>query len=464
MADYLVLEEDGSSRLELEESTDDLLLEDGPLFNAEPGAFSIGGANVHLTGEPPSTTYATWKVGTITVPSSPGDVVVSGLGAKPAAVMFFGTNWTTEDTAVTTTGTSLFRGMCAPKWDDAGTLLQNAASVSPAGDQSGIQDSAIYCQSTSGSAATLYQATVSDIDLDGFTVSFSTAASGGYKVVYVALMGVAHVGSYRGLSTTLSLGWKAGGCFLHGAYTNSSVPVDTRSDMHQEFYGGGSYPGSGGWYGAGLTSFCFPTSNSQQFIAGIYNDLPNVVICQDGSFVGPFLSPQNVTAVPSGTGLSNFTLNTNLTINPAFVVVWDDEDGAAGRLTPGGTTGNTSTVSGLAFAPGLVLGYSISNEPQERGIGGRGAIGFSVITPDFQWTALIDGVSSRGSFQSFQRGVASTVSGTSVHASTVELTADGFVVTTEEDDVAPSSWVWHAFGHPELVAWIPKIVRWMVGP
>lgn len=463
MADFLVLEEDGTSHLELEESTDDLILEDGTLTAQSSLQVAVG----IVTGAAPAPpSFSTWKVGTITVPSSPGTVTVSGLGGRPDAVFFYGTNWLTEDTAVTTTGTAIFRGMCAPQWDNQATLLQNAATVSPAGDQSAIADSAILCHSTAGSATVLYAGSVTAFGSDGFTVDFATGASGGYKVVYVALMTVSNVGAYRGLSNTISLGWKAGACLLHGAYTNSSVPVDSRTDMTMEFYGGASYPGTtGSWYGAGLTAFCFPTSNSQQYIAGIYNDLPSILICQDGSFVGPFLSPQNVTAVPTGTGLTNFAINTNLTIDPAFAVMWDDSDGQTGRLTPGGTTGNTSTVSGLPFAPGLVIGYSISDEPQARGTGGRGAVGFSVVTPDFQWAALIDGVSDRGSFQSFQRGICDAVSGTNVHAGTIALTTDGFVITTAEDDTTARSWVWHAFGHPErLVAWIPKIARWMVGP
>ena len=466
MADYLVLEEDGTSHLELEESTSDFLLEDGTVLHTGRAALDvIVGASVGA--EPPPPSYATWKVGTITVPSSTGSMSVSGLGGPPVAVFFYGTNWTTEDTAVTTTGTALFRGMCAPQWDSPGTLVQNAATVSPAGDQSAIQDVAILCHSTAGNATNLYGASITSLDSDGFTLNWWQAAAGGYKVVYVALMDVVNYGAYRGLSNTISLGWKAGACLLHGAFTNSSVPVDGRTNMTQEWYGGASYPGTNnlGWYAAGLTAFCFPTSNSQQYINEIMNDRPHVRIATDGSFVGPFLSSQNVTGQPSGAGLTSFTFNTNLSTNPGVVVVWDDEDGQTGRLTPGAATGNTSTVSGLPFAPGLVIGYCISNEPPGQGTGGRGAIGFSVVTPDFQWTALIDGVSSRGSFQSFQRGVVDAVSGTSVHAGTVALTTDGFVVTTEEDDISPAPWVWHAFGHPlRRVTWIPKLVRWMVGP
>jgi hypothetical protein len=118
-------------------------------------------------------------------------------------------------------------------------------------------------------------------------------------------------------------------------------------------------------------------------------------------------------------------------------------------------------VSGLPFSPGLVIGYSISDEPQGGGSLGtaHGAAGFSIATPSFQWTALVDGV-DRGAFQSFQRGVADVVHNSNVHAGTIELTPGGFVVTTEEDDVSPASWVWHAFGHPDKhTIWTPQIYR-----
>ncbi len=117
-------------------------------------------------------------------------------------------------------------------------------------------------------------------------------------------------------------------------------------------------------------------------------------------------------------------------------------------------------MSGLPFPPGLVLGYSLSDEPPGQSSGSaRGAVGFSVITPDFQWSALVDGF-DRGAFQSFQRGMSDVVHNTSVHAGTVALTADGFVVTTEEDDVSPQPWNWHAFGHPtKSFLWTPHIYR-----
>lgn len=411
-------------------------------------------------------TGSTWRVGTLTVPSSATTVSVTGLGGTPAAVFFYGTNWLTEDTAVTTTGCGMFRGMVAPQWDTPGTLLQHAAAVLPAGDAH-VADTgrAIRMPDTSGVFNSyVYGAVIDSLDADGFTVDWDIVTAGGYKVVYAALMDVTNAGGYIGGASTLSLGWKAGASLLHGAW--AALPGTGGSDRTQEFYGGGAYPGtfSPSWFAAGLTAFTFPTSSGAQYNIGIYNQAPSTAVAQGGSFIGPFLTTQNVTAVPTGGGLTDFTLSFNDSTNGGMLVVWDDEDNQTGRLTPGTSQGNTATVSGLPFAPGLLIGYSISDEPPGQNTGGRGAVGFSVVAPGFQWTALVDGNSSYGAFQSFQRGVADVVDGTSVHAATIDLTNDGFVVTTEEDDVSPATWVWHAFGHPtRVLSWIPHIYRRVVG-
>lgn len=407
---------------------------------------------------------ATWEAGTLTVPAATGNVTVTGLSAKPQALFFFGTNWTTEDTAVTTTGTAIFRGMAAPKYDDPNTILQNAACVSPAGDQHIIENSAILCQSTAGTGANLYGATVSTFNNDGFLVNFFTAAAGGYKVVWVALSGVDDIGAYVGTGGTISLGWKAGASLLHGAWGG---PTIGGSDRTQEFYGGAAYPGSDptGWFGAGLSAFTFPTAAGPgQYNIDIYNFLPQISITQGGHFLGPFLVAANITAVPSGGGLTDFAIDFDGTNDGGMVVMWDDSSSQTGKqtLTPD-NNGDTATVT-TPFAPGLVLGYSVSDEPNGQNSGStRGAVGLSVAVEGFQWSAIIDGASSFGAFQSFQRGFADGVSGTNVHAGSITLQPTGFVMETEVDTMAPQPWVWHAFGHPtRRPAWIPQIYRRVV--
>lgn len=405
---------------------------------------------------------ATWKVGTLTVPASTGSVATTGLGGEPKAVFFWGTNWLTEDAAQTGNGLGLFRGMFAPKWDALGTLLQNAACVvaTPSGNAHSNQNNAIRMLNTGGGTTALYVANGTSLDADGFTLNWTTAAAGGYKVVYAALMDVTNVGARVGLfnGTAISLGWKAGASLLHGAWAG---PIDG-SDRTQEFYGGGAYPGTTNtnWEGAGASIFTFPTSNSAQYNNELDNFTPHTKVTAGGHFSGPFLVASNIVCFPSGGGaLHSLTIGGD-TNDGGMVVAWDDEDSRTRRNTPATSQGGTTTQTGIPFEPGLLVGYTISDEPDGQGTGGRGAIGLSVVADGFQWCATVDGKSSQGAFQSFQRGFADVVNGTSVHAGTVELTEDGYILTTEEDDVAAKPVVFHIFGHPlREFLWIPQIYR-----
>lgn len=393
---------------------------------------------------------AHWRVGYVTVPGSAGSQSVTGLGGKPALVVFYGTNWTTEDTVVTSSGTGLFRGMAAPKYDAPSTILNSSACVLPAGDANHMSDT--YCMNMITTAGTVtgassfdYYAKVTSFDTDGFTLDWTWVQNSGRKVVYVALMDVANVGAFFGTvnQSALSFGWKAGASLLHGRWGGGGGD----SNLTAEFYGGAAYPGTstGGWFAAGLAVHTFPSS-SGQFYLFLDQNLPNIVVATAGKLVASVLGTDNVVAYPTGSGLADFRFQGSAS-NGGMVVAWDDEDSETGLKTPAASNGGTATVSGMPFAPGLVLGYTISDEPSGPGTTSRGAAGFSVVTPDFQWCATVDG-HDRGAFQSFQRGFCDAVHNTDLHAGTVQLKSDGFVMTTVEDDISPVSTLWHAFGHP----------------
>jgi len=410
---------------------------------------------------------AHWRTGVITVPGSTGTQAITGLGGKPKAVFFYGTNWNTEDTAVTTTGTGVSRGMAAPLYSSPSTILAHANFVSPAGDQSRMTGGVINSLTTAGTGSVVdVAATLTSFDSDGFTLSYSVVASG-RKVIYVALMDVTDCGGYFGAaSTTISPGWKAGASLLHGSWSPGGGADYTSGNEAGQYYGGAAYPGAVGgstWFGAGLAATAYPTHLNQR-ITGLYTQAPATVVTQGGHFIGPFVTVDNVVAYPSGGSLHDFTIQFG-TDNGGMVTFWSDESSQTGNVTPAQSTGGTATVSGLPFRPGLVLFYSISNEAAGTDAISPipGAVGMSVATRDFQWCAIVD-AHSQGSFQSLQRGFADTCDATSVHAGTVDLTSDGFVLHTEEDDVTASSIVWHAFGHPQpVVIWMPSIYRRIYG-
>lgn len=381
-----------------------------------------------------------WTVGIITVPDSPGSVFVP-LGERADVLIFAGANWLTEDVPIAPGGAALFRGMCA--LDIAGTaLLQNAASVVPLGNAHRADNYAILQLDSSGLPNLRYRGTVTSIDSTGFTINFDTVTAGGYKIIYAALTDALHAAAFIGAtSQTLHPGWKAGACLLHGAWAG---PVISGTDRTQEFYGGAAFPGTGAsWKSAGLNVACFPTSNSAQFVEDLWQTDPTIVVTTGMHFTGPFLISSLIKAYPTGAGQSDLVF-TGDSEDGGMIAAWDDELSTAGSRTPAAANGDQSVVSGLPFAPAMVIAYCYGHSGAGQGTGGtHGHVGFSVIGEDFQWSALIDA----NPVQSFQRGFIDNADGiSSWHGGTVELTDDGFIMTTDEDSASPQSWVWHAFG------------------
>jgi hypothetical protein len=417
---------------------------------------------------PPQLSY--WKAGVLTVPGSTGPQAITGLGAnpgqRPKAVVFFGANWTAEDSVVTTPGTALFRGMACEQWDSPGTIVQDAAAVGP-GDQHREAAAAILNLTSAGSAAVLYQASLTSLDVDGFTLDWTTVAGGGYKIVYAALFDVEHAAGYRGeVSAMLSaVGFKAGAALVQGSWAGPDISGGDRS---QEWYGGAAYPtgASSNWQGAGMSVQCFPTSQSQQNQVYLDSLDPTILTVSAQHFTGPFLIGSNIKAHPSGVHNGDFSFYGDDT-NGGMAMFWDDDDAAAGYATPDAVAGNVVSEP-LPFDPGLVLGYSVSDEPRAQGTGGRGAAGFSVVGFDadgnpFQWGALVDRINP-GAIQSFAK-VPNIVHDTSLQSMSVELVSHGFEMTTVDADVSPVSWLYQAFGHPLPLlagAWIPGIYRRIV--
>lgn len=416
--------------------------------------------------EPPQST-GYWKLGVIEVPAATGSQAITipgGEGVTPFGVVFFGANWLEEDTVVTTSGTAVFRGMATMQWDSPGTIVQHSAAMSP-GDQHRTLTSAIMNLTTAGSATVLYEAELTSLDVDGFTLDWTTVTAGGYKVVYAALFEVTNCAGHVGIvnGTLASVGFKAGASLLHGCWGSTAQSGNDRS---QEWYGGAAYPTGAGanWSAAGMATQTFPTSQSQQMQLYLDHFRPSVLTVTAQHFTGPFLTGSNLKAYPRGVNLEDFVFTGDGT-NAGMVMFWDDDDSDTGFATPDAGVGGVVPVS-LPFDPGMVVGYSLSDEPRGQGTGGRGAAGLSVIGYDgrgraFQWGALTDRINP-GAIQSFNK-IPNVVHDTDVQSFSGELRTRGFDLTTVDADVTPQSWLWHAFGHPPPIppfqGWLPHIYR-----
>jgi hypothetical protein len=419
---------------------------------------------------------AAWKVGVLTVPAGGGSVNVN-IGKRPKAMIFYGANWTTEDAVVSTPGTAIFRGMVAPNYDFPTQLLQSACAMSPSVSGFRMANYGILNIDTSGTGALLYRATVSFTDT-GFTANFDTGASGGYKVIWIALVGVRDVlGIIDSYDKSVEFGFKVEASLLHGAWTAGAVEFWPTTDPNrtQCFFGGGGYPTDNdlNWdgHGAGMTCFAFASIPYPQHLNELWNSDSDLVITSGGHSLGPAIISSLIHVQPQGVNLLDYGHHGD-SQDAGMSMGWNDDVSDAGFSTPPANVDDEATIAVdgtvfglLPFAPGLLLSYSISDEPDEQSIGVRGAGGFGVVAPDFQWCALIDnhaadGSYSRSSYMSFSNGFADTISSAGVHAGQIELLDDGFKMTTKVASIASANhWLWHAFGYPITAGWFPQIYR-----
>ena len=415
---------------------------------------------------------ARWKVGVIDVPAGAGSVSVN-LGKRPNAVFFYGANWTAEDTIVTTDHTALFRGMVAPNYDFPSTLVQCAVAHGP--NHTSNQDLyAILNIKLDATADVLYRATVSFSDT-GFTANFDTGAAGGYKVIYVALTDVRHcLGRVGDYASVVEFGFKPEASLIHGSWNPFNDDVQT--DWHASsmaFYGGGGYPGTNDltWegHGAGMTNYYFQAGVSQH-MTEMYNSNPRTIITSAAHhLVG--MVPENAHVEPTGDGFLEWQMS-SFHETKGMSIGWDDDktDAGFGAIPAAVDDESFHNTDGTRFNadlfdPGLVLFYSISNEPDELGLPDRGAIGFGVATPDFQWCALVDHTwtmathPETSAYQSFSKGFIDCVTPAGVHAGEVTLEDEGFTLKTTIASTTPGSLLWHAFGYPVSAVWIPHMSR-----
>lgn len=382
--------------------------------------------------------------GTITVPSSPGDVDVL-LDGRPQLVIFFGTNFTTEDTLITASGQALFRGYAAPMWDDPSTIFQVGQCVAPAGVAYRHALSAVTALDPT-TAAAIFEADCSFLT-SGFRLSFTTAAAGGYLVSYVAVWGMDNCAAIGQGPQTVPLGWVANAAIVQGA--NVDIPF---SNPGRSF---GSFGSMRTDHGAFAAFACYPGSASAQY----FMDLDVTVafggplICGEcNGFLGPFMIADWLYAYASGTDF--ITANAAGVVN-AVAFQCDASNNAFSA--PGLNVGDIVTIN-PGFTPNLVLFYTISNEPTGLGIGGRGAMGLGMLTDSDQWACTINGT-TYGAWLSRDACVVDQVNTGGAHVARGDIIPNGFTLETTEAGLGNASIIWHAFGFPEGASWMPHIYR-----
>lgn len=395
-----------------------------------------------------------WLARTITVPSTPGavSIVDQDINNNVSVCLTYGTNFLTEDALTTAAGTGLFRGIAAPSVSSPGNIFQMAGSLCPAGDAHRSDLCGVLQIDTLGGAGILYRGTI-DFDAHGITVNFDVVAAGGHKVVVLIGYGFVSAGELFSAAGTMDLGFLA-----QSAVTNTAWggPVAAGTDRTQEGFGGGSYdPASNlNWQGGWLAAYCFPTSVSAQFwLELMYQTLSTPLVSTGVDFIGPFL----LTGYSGGRPVAP-TEFAYSTFNPYGAIIWD-EISRIGMAAPSAVAGGVVAVP-VPFSPAALIGYSIGNHASQQGTGGIGACGFSVVTDDFQWCALVDGSVSggRAAFQSYAVGCCAAVSTTQKTTADVTLGELAFEMETVDNGLGSVSWMYHAFKGPRG-GWIPQVYR-----
>jgi hypothetical protein len=170
--------------------------------------------------------------GSFTVPSSTGNLAVTGVGFQPKAVIFFGNLWTVAgiESLSGATKAPFYYGMATSSSARGVVACENAG-----GTPSPITDSA-SCILSSSTGTVNFKADFVTMDADGFTVNFSTANATASLVIYLALGGSdlnnAFVKSWTAPTSTgnnaqTGVGFKPDCLFIIGADNGASGSLDS---------------------------------------------------------------------------------------------------------------------------------------------------------------------------------------------------------------------------------------------
>ena len=413
--------------------------------------------------------------GEFTVPGSTGNFSVTGLdlgGEEPDGVFFFGTNNGTEDSVVTGSPLGQFIGLMYRQWNSPSTIAGQATSVLSTIARASI-NGPIHMLQTDALAVD-YSAQEVSLDVDGFTVNFTTVQSN-RKVKYIAWK------SSNGGGLVFDTTSGAPGIVDFGWVPSSMIGIGTRDLV-------GGYAGSannGQYISLGAATY-------QDINTGHSTSAMNAVT-QGGNQArhrlqnpdvlgGPFPMTLYETAHSGalGTVIMAFLRVERVGANPnelgfayqgsasyaSAVAVWDGISSRNDIFIPPTVVGNTVTKdasinnANLNVADAVIY---ISAAGQDGGPGAPpGIFGVGVATRDYQGCFRVDGPAGR-LYQSSQRSWCAQVKAGGAHAGITTFNDDE--TYTLETEVAGSTgegigaFVFGDIATPVAGAFIPQIYR-----
>jgi hypothetical protein len=409
-----------------------------------------------------------FKGGRFAVPGATGSFSVTGVGFRPDAVVFIGSNVASEDTVVTGNNLGVFLGFMGPHYS-TGALTSHAISILPEQGPR-VRFRPIVMAATFNTQE--YSAAAVSLDIDGFTLNFDDVGTGVVYWLAIQADGAAVIPATQTSSGTVTLGFVGKSCLVLNYRSVGEVLSGEPggSTLHHAGYGGGGFvEGRIGEQGGGAIGLLNGAAGRRDVHTFVNAAAEYVGV--GATYSGTFMSESFASGKPSGTNNLDFTYQTP-NQNHARYLVWDHES-VCGLVAPATGVGAIRDVS-LLFNPAVqrahaMIGKTIADSPQNSNAASN-MVGLSLVAEQqdgtiFQASVFADGVASPRTFFQSPSSIVADVDGGNVFTFRVNFVAAGsgkmrWTTVRDETGGAPNL-VFHAIGQPlpPPAPWIPQVYR-----
>lgn len=310
------------------------------------------------------------KIGSFNISTGVTDVVVTGVGFQPKAIIF---HWNGSTAAVDTVGRSSIDfgfGFAVSPTDQRGWGSFTADAV--AASTGGIRGTATQCiVQTDAAAAADGLASLQSMDVDGFTLNIDASFSRDLRIMYIAFGGTditnAKTVGWTSPTTTgnfdiTTVGFQGNIIFTTmGNHLNGALPVGLGSSI-------------GGYFGAAISatkqrvfSWGDDDGSATTDTASYISDADLVHHHDTAVTTTSAARQQFVSWLSNGFRLNQVSTPQGGTVDHNFALIIQGAQWDIGDLVTQLDTTTTVTETGLAFAPSLVMFASVSKAKSTAG-------------------------------------------------------------------------------------------------
>jgi hypothetical protein len=400
-----------------------------------------------------------------------GSHTVSGMSSQPRLVLFTGTNQSTFGTILTGSGLGGFIGFASNDTFGSTTIKNYCESAIMTGTGcSNLSERCCYAQTTNAAfgGATLYEATVTSFNADGFSISFSTG-SGAHTVFYMAFCGIdgshsflyektidgtlgVDIGTPPSVAVALSQ-WRD---------TGHTMPKSTSTLPWCSGGFGDVSGGSGSLVGEWLYQTYSKNNLTQRWTNGVNQPGSNAILGAENR-PGPLQTTIGLGYLEATRAGNSIFVDGEVAGHDYAIAVLSEqctrmEAGAVQAGTEGAT--QTFVLDQLGVAPEACVFINMESQPKVAS-DEPGRWGFGFASPTFECSWLVDR-SSSAMYQSTSYSWISSVSATAFSAGTTDFAPTsgqiGFVTVENAGGAGVSGF--GAFAtFCDIRPWLPQIIR-----